>query len=243
MEKLKKVAIGIQARLSSERLPRKVLEDIHGKPMLDYVLKAANNSAFYINGHVTKGPNCEVFLLIPEEDKELLALFSSKCRVIEGSRDDVLSRYVAMRELSDADWVVRITADCPLINPAIITKCISCATNVGLDYVSNVHESLRTSPDGMDCEVISKRLLAWIDENAREASEREHVTTVLRKNDYRGLEGFRVGHVVDRVDMSDVKLSVDTLEDLERIRKKIGRVKYAESQAKAISGFNSVFRF
>lgn len=243
MEKLKRIAIGIQARLSSERLPRKVLEDIHGRPMLDYVIHAAKNSAKYVNGQGTRSVSCSVFLLIPEQEPELKQRFAHDCKIVEGSLDDVLSRFVTMQAVAEADWVVRITGDCPLLNPAIVTKCITCAEKMGLDYISNVHQDLRTSPDGMDCEVISSRLLLWLDENATDPKDREHVTTLLRKENYKNLDGFRVGHVVDRVDMSEVKLSVDTEEDLAVIRKKVKKVRDAEYQAKAISGHNSVFRF
>lgn len=224
MEKQVKVAIGIQARSTSTRLPNKVSEFVGNKMIIDHIAGIAKNSVEYINRYTyTNHVVASSFVLIPKSDplKDLLEIMADS--VIEGDENDVLSRYVQMAKQSDASIVVRITADCPVMPPHLIFKCINTLIKNGLDYMSNVgdiddhgKEYMRTSIDGHDVEVMSIRALEWADKNATSPKEREHVTTVLRNDKFPYF--LRKGLLVCHNDLSKIKLSVDTIEDLQRVR-------------------------
>lgn len=215
MAEVTNVVIGIQARSTSNRLPGKSLEMIDGKPLIQHVIDACTKAAYYINNfsHRTK-TIAKVALLVPEGD-ELARIFRHRCHILEGREHDVLSRYMTLALEWDADYVVRITGDCPLIPPYLISKHIKIALVNGYDYLSNVDEGHRNSVDGYDCEVIKRKLLDWVDENAKEPSDLEHVTTLIRRHPP---AWAKMGHVFGFMDLSNMKLSVDTTEDLERVR-------------------------
>lgn len=208
-----KVVIAIQARSTNTRLPGKCLMDINGIPMLDRVINAAQKSAGYLNngkGNVS----VDTCLLVPFGD-EIARSHRHRIATIEGPEHDVLTRYAEALKRFDSDYVVRLTSDCPMIPPFLITKHVLIATNHQFDYTSNVEPEIRTSPDGFDCEVISKKMLQWVDKNALDKHDREHVTTFIREKrpswgKYANLVGYN--------DISALKLSVDTHEDLEFVR-------------------------
>lgn len=240
MAEVTNVLIGIQARSTSKRLPRKVFELIGGKSMIRHVVEACDRAAFYMNknSHKTR-IHVSVALVIPEGD-ELLSFRRYGKMVVEGPEGDVLSRYQIASKRFHADYIVRVTGDCPLIPPYLITKHIKTAVINGYDYVSNVDEHARTAADGTDCEVISSKLLDFVHSNAMDEKDREHVTTFIRRQTP---DWAKVGHVVGHLNMSDLKLSVDTQEDLERVRFHYDRIKFAIESAEAKSGRNSVHRF
>jgi spore coat polysaccharide biosynthesis protein SpsF (cytidylyltransferase family) len=215
MAEVTNVVIGIQARSTSNRLPGKALELIDGKPMIQHVIDSCSKAARYINNfnHRTR-THVRVAMVVPEGD-ELARTFRNRCHVIEGPEHDVLARYLMLAKHLEADYLVRITGDCPLIPPYMITKHIKIALVNGYDYLSNVDEEFRLSVDGNDVEVISRRLVVWAGETAKEARDREHVTTIIRRETP---SWAKVGHVFGFMDLSNVKLSVDTSEDLERVR-------------------------
>ena len=241
MAQIKRVAIGIQARSTSKRLPSKVFSDICGRPMLQWVIDAAKDGAGYLN---RPGPNnnieVSVTLLIPKGDP-IKDVFGDKLRIIEGDEDDVLSRYKELADYRSADFIVRITGDCPLIPPPVIAKAVNVAVKNNLDYVSNVDERLRVSFDGMDVEVISRNLLDYTFYNATDAKDREHVTTFIRRSSLP--REFTMAHIIGYVDLSGTKLSVDTEEDLERVRGHKARILDALATAEKLSGQRSLHRF
>lgn len=241
MAQLKRVAIGIQARSTSKRLPSKVFSDICGKPMLQWVIDACKDAAGYMN-RPSPSSNIEVStnLLIPVNDPIKLA-FSDKLKIIEGDENDVLSRYKALADYRQADFIVRVTGDCPLIPPPVIAKAINVAVKNNLDYVSNVDERLRVSFDGMDVEVISRNLLEYTHFNATDSKDREHVTTFIRRSTLP--RDFTIAHIIGYVDLSGTKLSVDTDEDLERVRKQKAKILDALNRAEVLSGQRSLHRF
>ena len=236
-----RVVIGVQARSTSKRFPGKVFEDICGKPMLQWVLDAAKDSAMYMSRpNLSRSVVCDVCLLIPSGDK-IRDNFNRRVHIIEGPENDVLSRYRQCTDFFTADYVVRITGDCPMIPPPVITKAINVAVINGYDYVSNVDERLRLSFDGMDVEVISRRLIDYLDENIKDAHHREHVTTFVRTKDLP--TDFTTAHIVGYLDLSGQKLSVDTPEDLERVRFHKQKVIDALRLSEEISGEKSTHRF
>ena len=154
----------------------------------------------------------EVVLLVPKDDQ--LKDFQD-CLVLQGDENDVLSRYGEAIVDWPADYICRITADCPEIPAPLISKAVFTAMNHELDYASNVGKGCKTFADGFDVQVMSKELLEWLDENADTAHDREHVLTFL---DDTKPEWVRVGHILSYCDNSHLKLSVDTQEDLDFVR-------------------------
>lgn len=236
----KVVLIGIQARSTSVRLPNKHVELIDGKRIIDHVLESCKSAADYLNRYAYKnGYETNVALLVPDGDP-LADLYAGKFIVIQGSELDVLSRYTKAAAYFEADYIVRITGDCPLIPPFVISKHIVLALKNNYDYVSNVEERFRTTLDGIDCEVMSKRLLEWLDTEAQEAPEREHVTVRARthKPDW-----ARAGFVTSFFDLSRTKLSVDTPEDLRRVRDEYENIHRKQREAERTFGKDFVHRF
>jgi spore coat polysaccharide biosynthesis protein SpsF (cytidylyltransferase family) len=233
------VLIAIQARSTSARFPMKVQESISGETMLEHVIKACNGSAKYIQDFTRKQKmRVDVALLVPTGDP-LIEPMRRRVRIVEGPEQDVLSRYRMALDQLKPDYVVRVTGDCPLLPAFVISKLINTAVMGRYDYISNVDPRYRTAPDGHDCEVISADLLKHMDETAKEPQEREHVTWAARNSPP---AWARIGAVVGFTDFSRTKLSVDTPEDLERVRAEHERVEALLKQARKAYGHSHVHR-
>lgn len=211
------VLIAIQARSNSTRFPKKIYEYIGDRRVLDHVIDRAKSTADHIMRYTNKIKiNCKVAVLHPTDDDELVRTFrSSGAILIGGDEHDVLSRYVTAQSMTDADYVVRLTSDCPLILDYVIAKHIHVATFNRYDYVSNVEEKCRFVADGFDCEVLSRRAIEWLDENASSSEDREHVTTLIRR--LRPI-GLPQAFVSMKIDTARMKMSLDNDQDLERMR-------------------------
>jgi spore coat polysaccharide biosynthesis protein SpsF (cytidylyltransferase family) len=207
------VLIAIQARSGSKRLPGKSLMVMDDKTMVAHVFQSAQIAASHINKATgNTGVSCKVCLVIPKDDP-LKEHFLSR-DIIEGPEDDVLERYRLAYLAYNPDYMVRITGDCPLIIPTIIAKHIASAVGSQLDYCSNAYEEIRTFVDGYDVEVISAKALEWLFANVASSHDKEHVTTLLRSDPPRWV---RFGVVIAHIDLSDIKLSVDTIADFEEV--------------------------
>ena len=166
----------IQARMGSRRLPGKVLLPCLGKPILAYQierLRTVNQIDQIVIATTTNEPDDSIVNFCQQND---LAFF-------RGSEHDVLSRYAEAAEAYNADIIVRLTADCPLIDPQGIDQVISTFIRLSCSrvYVSNTIE--RTYPRGMDAEVFSIELLQWAHKNAVSPYDREHVTPLMIRNE------------------------------------------------------------
>jgi spore coat polysaccharide biosynthesis protein SpsF len=235
-----RVTIGIQARSTSRRFPRKVFETIAGRTILQHVLDSCRHAAQYLNNRTAvSGITAQLTLLVPYGD-EIVSKFGNRVPVLEGPEDDVLSRYAALVKSQKPDYVVRVTADCPLIPHYLIMKHIQTAVQRDYDYLSNVDETARTAADGTDCEVMSAKLVEWLDQNAKAGPDREHVTPLARRYPP---EWARIGHIIGHLNQSQLKLSVDTPEDLERVRAEYDRVQMALKNAEELHGRESIHRF
>jgi spore coat polysaccharide biosynthesis protein SpsF len=233
-----KVLIAIQARSTSTRFPNKIFELLGSETVLQTVVRQANKSAKYCQTFVKQVKLfCNVAILHPENDMGIINGFKHM-NLVAGDEHDVLSRYVKAADSMKADYIVRITADCPLILDFIISKHITVATINELDYVSNVEETCRTVADGLDCEILSRRALDWLNEKAITPEDREHVTLALRR---RKPNSFRYGFVSSKLDTSSQKLSLDTKEDLVKIRKAFHEREYKLAEAKRIFGPDKVY--
>lgn len=211
------VLIAIQARTNSTRFPKKIYEHIGDRSVLDHVIDRAKSTAEHIMKYTNRLKiKCQVAILHPEYDDELVKTFrGSGAILIAGPENDVLTRYVTAQRMTDADYVVRLTSDCPLILDFVIAKHIHVATFNQHDYVSNVEPQCRFIADGFDCEVLSAKALKWLDENAVTPHDREHVTTLIRE---RRPKELSQAMVTMKIDTTHMKMSVDTPEDLDRIR-------------------------
>jgi spore coat polysaccharide biosynthesis protein SpsF (cytidylyltransferase family) len=210
------VLIAIQARSGSKRLPGKSLRIIDDQIMAGHVFNTAQLSASYVNrASGSTNITAKTCLVVPKDDP-LKDHFDER-DVIEGPEDNVLERYRIAYEKYSPDYIVRLTGDCPLIIPTIITKHITASIGINLDYCSNAYEDMRTFVDGYDVEIISARAFEWLVDNATSSFDQEHVTTLLRREKPRWA---RFGVVLAHIDLADIKLSVDTLEDFETVTRK-----------------------
>ena len=187
---------------------------IGGTTMTQHVLDRVRESVSYLERNSKMAAEVLMALVVPEGDP-LAAEYRNKVLVFEGPEKDVLARYAIAVEATKPDFIVRITGDCPKIPGHVITPHVTRSVFGNLDYCSNVDERWRTEPDGWDCEVISARAFRYILENAKEPSDREHVTIYMRKNPP---TWAKIGTFIGTEDRSATKCSVDTQEDLDRVR-------------------------
>jgi glutamate-1-semialdehyde 2,1-aminomutase len=169
---MKTVAI-IQARMGSTRLAGKVLTDLAGKPVLAWVVSAARAALGVDEVWVATST-------VAADDAIVAWCEKNKVNVYRGSEADVLDRYVRAGKVSGAGIVVRLTADCPLLDPVVIAQTIHLRGMTGVDYASNVDPP--TWPDGLDCEVVAAKALMVAHAEAKRPSDREHVTPFVRRN-------------------------------------------------------------
>lgn len=192
----------IQARCSSTRLPNKSMTFIHEKSMFEWVYRRALN-AKSLSGLVVATSTA------PSDDKLYYYCRQRRIPVYRGSLDDVLLRYYKLAEAFKAKHVVRLTGDCPLIDPKVIDKVVNKHIAHDMDYTSNVIKP--TYPDGLDVECISFYALADTHQNAVSEVDRQHVTQyILKRQDY-----FRCLSVENDKDLSSHRWTVDEKEDLE----------------------------
>lgn len=199
--------------MGSTRLPGKVLLPLAGRPM---VLHVADRAA--------RIPGVDaVVVATPDgsEDAPLRDLLDANgIAWAVGPSEDVLRRYAVAAASADADVVVRITSDCPLLSPAVAGRVVGAFLEGGADYASNTLD--RTWPRGLDTEVLARAALDAVDATATEPYEREHVTPAIWQHP----ERFRLRSVRNAEDLSRVRLTVDTPEDLalvEAVFEAIGR--------------------
>lgn len=209
------VLICIQARSGSKRLPGKCLEKIEDSIMVDLTLDPAKKAAFLFNRQrMTNGSGASVCLLVPFLDPLVEALAGNV--IIQGPEEDVLSRFESAVSKFSPDYICRLTADCCALTETIIYRHIWCAMENDLDYISNTIPGLSTYIDGQDVEVISSRLMRWVFKNASTKAHKEHVTTLIKEAPP---AWAKLGAIIGRNDLSHIKMSVDTREELEFIRK------------------------
>lgn len=198
---LNKVAI-VQARYGSTRLPGKILKEISGRPMLWHVVNRLSFSELIdkIIVATTDLPNDN----ITEE-----FCINNKIDYYRGNADDVLSRYYEAAKQFKADIVIRITSDCPLIDPLIIDKMLNSflAVDSECDYMSNVIE--RTFPRGLDTEIFYYYALEKAMNEAMTIYDREHVTPFI----YNHTDMFQTRNYSTSEDYSFHRWTVDTEED------------------------------
>ncbi|QEU12676.1 NTP transferase domain-containing protein [Dermabacter vaginalis] len=190
----------MQARTGSSRLPRKVLRPLAGRPVLEWMVRAAR-AAQGIDDVV-------IATSTSDKDDEVETLGKRLgAKVVRGSEDDVLSRFMLAIDATDADAVVRLTADCPLCDPKLISAIVSMwRVDPSLDYVATT--LIRTLPRGLDVELASRSALQVANEEA-ESFHRIHVTSYL----YDSKSAFRTMGLVVQPAANDLRVTLDTAED------------------------------
>lgn len=203
---MKLVAI-VQARMGSERLPGKVLMPIAGKTMLNRVTERTQRARLLNETVVATTTQ-------PSDDAIVAECNQIGVTFYRGSEEDVLDRYYQTAQVHNADAIVRITSDCPLIDPEIINEVIRTFSKTRADYTSNTLPP-RTFPQGLDVEVFTRPALerAWRED--KDPSLREHVTPYL----YRHAAWFRIHSFENDKNYSHMRWTVDTVEDLVFVRK------------------------
>ena len=191
----------LQARMSSTRLPGKVMKALAGRPMIERQVERLRRCA-----------TLERLVVATSEDPsdDALAAFLSQIgvEVFRGPLADVLARYVgAIEALGVSGPVARLTADCPLADPAVIDGCVRLHAASGADYASNSLK--RTYPRGLDVEVFGAEQLLTAGREATDPYDREHVTPFL----YRNPDRFSRADFVQARDESALRWTVDTPED------------------------------
>ncbi len=195
----------IQARIGSSRLPKKVLMKLCEKPMLQHIIERTLWSK--------RVDHVMVATTIKNED-DLIANLCQKLGVdcYRGSENDVLDRFYQAAKQFDAENIIRVTADCPFIDPEIIDKIINIHMKGNFDYTSNI--LVETYPDGLDVEVFKFSALKEAWEKACLVSEREHVTPYIK---FKG--NFTRFSVELETSLADKRWTVDTPRDFEAIEK------------------------
>ena len=203
-----KVVCIVQARMGSTRLPEKVLMSLSGKPMLVHIIERLK-LAETLDSIVIATTS----LMQDDPVAELARREGVLC--FRGSEDDVLSRYIGGAEMAGADVIVRITGDCPLIDPETVDNVVRCFLKHDYDYVSLT--SAEGFIRGLDTEVFSMQALKKADELAKDKPSREHVTLYI----YRHEEDFRVAayRAGQELCHPDWRLCVDEEDDFKLIEK------------------------
>ena len=206
----------IQARMTSSRLPEKVLADICGKPSLQIMLERISMS--------TSVGKVVVATTINTSDDPIVNLCNKLgYKTFRGDEFDVLGRVLQAAEAESAEVVVRLTADCPMIDPDVIDEVVTAFSINNHDYLSNTIE--RTYPDGLDVEVMSINTLREAHKKAVAPFLREHVTPYISgKCPDLGAGDFRIDQIRFAADFSHIRWTLDTKEDLQRIRSLVSKL-------------------
>ena len=195
----------IQARAGSTRLPAKVLADLGGRSVLGWVVRAAR-AANLVDEVIVATSTLAGDDVVADLAESLGAL------VVRGSEDDVLSRFVAALDAYPADALVRLTADCPLLDPSLIDAVAGAwAAAPTLDYVSTV--VVRSLPRGMDIELVTAGALRAADRMAV-GHDRVHVTSAV----YADPTAYRLLGLCVTPPANDLRVTLDTAEDLDLLR-------------------------
>lgn len=186
----------LQARMSSSRLPGKVLLPLAGAPMVLRQLERIERATLLDEIVVATSTD-------PSDDELADVLEAAGRSVVRGDLNDVLARFVTVMDKYEPDVVVRLTADCPLASPEVIDRVVGAFRESGADYLSNTMTP--SFPDGLDVEVVKASVLREVAQEATDQPEREHVTLGV----YRRQERYRVENLANEVDYSHLRWTVD----------------------------------
>lgn len=208
---MRTVAI-IQARMGSTRLPGKILMDLHGETTLDRVVMASRAIAGIDASVVATS-------LDPADDPVAVWCEEHQVKCYRGPEDDVLERMRIAATGEKAEIIMRLTADCPLLDPAVCGQVLLLRSQTNSDYASNVDPA--TWPDGLDCEAFTMGALSSASQEATDPADREHVTPFIRRNRGR----FKVANLNCYVPgLEHHRWTLDTESDLNFLRAVLGKL-------------------
>lgn len=195
----------IQARCGSTRFPNKVFADINGKPLIWHVVDRLAHAKTIDKIVIATTTNAK-------DDKIEAWCKENNVPVFRGSEDDVLNRYYSASVAYPSDIVVRITADDPFKEPAVIDAVVSKLINEGYDHVTNNFPP--SWPEGLDCEAFTFAALKESEETTHDSFEREHVTQYI----YHNPDKFKIGNVASDVNLSGYRWTIDKEVDYEMVK-------------------------
>jgi len=192
----------IQARMNSNRLPGKVLRELHGKPLLGWTIKRVRSAS-----QIKR-------IIVATSDQQSDDPIEDYCRTTgevcyRGSLNNVANRFAEILKIEKAEAFVRISGDSPLIDPQIVDLAVGLYQQTHCDLVTNI--MLRTFPKGQSVEVLNSKTFINVNYSMTDVLDQEHVTAYYYKN----LENFRVVSFTSGEDAASIQLSVDTAEDLQ----------------------------
>lgn len=219
------IGVVIQARQTSKRFPGKSMALLNGVPVLEHVIR---------NAKMIRPVN-RVIVAVPDtKESEPMLTLANKLGVFNfcGSENDVLGRYIGAATYFKLDVIVRITADCPFINPLVCNEVLNLLMYRKLDYCTNCFP-VRTYPRGLDCEAFTWEALDAADQSTKHGldasdlsaeaiqarGDREHVTPWMQRT-----MGLRKANIQQHEDASKINLCVDYPEDIERLEKQLFEV-------------------
>jgi spore coat polysaccharide biosynthesis protein SpsF len=194
----------LQARLSSTRLPGKVLKPIMNKPMLAYQIERIKKSRLIDKVILATSTSAEDMALV--ELAQDLGI-----EAYRGNLENVLDRFYQAGKQYQPDHIVRLTGDCPLLDPGLVDDLIQFHLDGHYDYSSNCQQP--TFPDGLDAEIMRWQVLEEAFQEAKLPSEKEHVTPFI----HRRPERYQLGHFKNAEDHSGLRWTVDEAKDFELI--------------------------
>jgi spore coat polysaccharide biosynthesis protein SpsF len=221
---LAKPTIIIQARIGSRRFPKKVLAKIENKPMIWYVIER-------IKG--IRGIKQVVLVTTKNSQDKILLKIAKDCNIMsfKGKTCDVLDRYYKCAIEFDADPIIRITGDCPLIDSKIIEKMLNFYMKHDYEYLSNIYPP--TFPDGLDVEIFSFKTLEKLIKKAKLVSEKEHVTSYIRNHP----KEFKIFNYENTINLSRFRWTIDERKDLTFVR-----TIYKKMRPKVVFSMQSVMK-
>lgn len=195
----------IQARCGSTRFPNKVFADVNGKPLIWHVV----NRLTY-----AKTINKIVIATTTNEKDDQIEAWCKENNVacFRGSEDDVLNRYYSASVANPSDVVVRITADDPFKEPAVIDAVVNKLISEGYDHVTNNFPP--SWPEGLDCEAFTFTALEESEKTTHDSFEREHVTQYI----YHNPDKFKIGNVASPTNLSSLRWTIDKEVDYEMVK-------------------------
>jgi len=199
-----KLAIFVQARITSKRFTKKIFAKINGKKIIEILIAKLKKIK-----HIDK-----IVFLIPDtkKNKDLSKLLEKlNIEVFKGSENNVLERYYLAAKKYNVKNIIRITSDCPLIDIKLSQKIIKKFLSGDYNYVSNTDPP--TFPDGMDIEIFKFKTLEQAWKNSKTKAEKEHVTVYMKKNEKKKF------NIKSDKDLSKIRITLDYKEDLILLRK------------------------
>ena len=200
---MKTLAI-VQARMESTRLPGKVMKKLSGKPVIEFLVSRLRKSNLIDS----------IVVAIPDNERNLILknhLLKIGCDVFTGSENNVLNRYYEAAKFYNAKNIIRITGDCPLIDPELIDQIINLYYSEEVDYVSNILPP--TYPDGLDVEIFSFKSLSLAENECSNNEEREHVTSYLINQ-----KKFTKKNFEYKKNLSNLRWTLDEPEDYQLLK-------------------------